>query len=172
MCKNRKGFTLIELLIVITIIGILAVAFLPTLLGAPAKGRDTQRIADLQKLQKVLVNADLEGTTAYPAGFTCLDATAFGDSGAFKNYLPGLGGNVPASPSALAAITPGGGTNSCTNYAYLSPVGAYKFGLYTRVENEENANTECSGLKDAPGVLVPVEDTTDDGDYCYAILTQ
>ncbi|MDX9971313.1 MAG: type II secretion system protein, partial [Candidatus Gracilibacteria bacterium] len=60
MCKNRKGFTLIELLIVITIIGILAVAFLPTLLGAPAKGRDTQRIADLQKLQKVMVNADLE----------------------------------------------------------------------------------------------------------------
>ncbi|MBU2524527.1 type II secretion system GspH family protein, partial [Patescibacteria group bacterium] len=35
---KRKGFTLIELLIVITIIGILAVALLPKIVGVPAKG--------------------------------------------------------------------------------------------------------------------------------------
>jgi len=46
----KKGFTLIELLIVITIIGILSVAFLPSMMGAPKAARDTQRVADVNKL--------------------------------------------------------------------------------------------------------------------------
>lgn len=45
-----KGFTLIELLIVITIIGILAVALLPSVLGAPARARDAARKADINNV--------------------------------------------------------------------------------------------------------------------------
>ena len=45
-----KGFTLIELLIVITIIGILAVALVPKITGGPAKARDAARKSDLQQL--------------------------------------------------------------------------------------------------------------------------
>jgi prepilin-type N-terminal cleavage/methylation domain-containing protein len=52
----KKGFTLIELLIVITIIGVLAVAFLPSFLNAPAKARDVQRMKDIQNIAAYLTN--------------------------------------------------------------------------------------------------------------------
>ncbi len=47
---NRKSFTLIELLIVITIIGILAIALVPRISSGPSRARDIQRKADLQNL--------------------------------------------------------------------------------------------------------------------------
>ena len=45
MVRNVKGFTMVELMIVIAIIGVLAVALIPTLTGAQAKARDTSRIS-------------------------------------------------------------------------------------------------------------------------------
>ncbi len=51
---HRKAFTLIELLIVITIIGILAVALVPRISQGPARARDVQRKADLQQVATAL----------------------------------------------------------------------------------------------------------------------
>ena len=52
--REKNGFTLIELLIVITIIGVLAVALVPRVIGGPAKARDAQRKADLQQIGTAL----------------------------------------------------------------------------------------------------------------------
>ena len=47
MVRNVKGFTMVELMIVIAIIGVLAVALIPTFIGAQSKARDTGRAAAL-----------------------------------------------------------------------------------------------------------------------------
>lgn len=161
--KTKKGFTLIELLIVIAIIGILAVAFLPSLLGAPAKGRDTARIADLQKIQKVLVNANLEGKLYPVANGVIADALAYagyGGTNTWAELKAAFGGALPKDPSDGKSF-----------YFVAAPAG-YSFGLWAQVEVLKNGNGNCSTATPytitlgtpaaASGTTVP----------CYAILTQ
>lgn len=168
--ETKKGFTLIELLIVIAIIAILAVAFLPTLLGAPAKGRDTARIADLQKIQKVLVNANLE-KGKYPSTTGKISAAANGDlaSGVYADantwltdFGVAFGGKVPTDPS-----------NKLYYYSKSSdtPGGSYSFAVWALVENDSNANATCdTGTFKVTSLTKPnpYSATTS----CYAILTQ
>ncbi|MFA6278432.1 MAG: type II secretion system protein [Pedobacter sp.] len=178
--NSKKGFTLIELLIVIAIIAVLAVAFLPTILGAPAKGRDTARIADLQKIQKVLISKNLTGTS-YPTASGFISTTS--DPGNslidFSIYLPDFGGKIPTDPQPGNVISGGSGPNQIGKYLYAPdpsgngpsgnvPSGTYAFVLLANVEIKSNANALCSSAVN--GALDPVGAETEKENWCYAIL--
>lgn len=169
---NKKGFTLIELLIVIAIIGILAVAFLPTILNAPAKARDTQRVADLQNIQEAIINLSLDGKD-FPSGESCVTA-GFGvaNEDLIKSFL---GGSFPVDPTNETTWNlVVDGITCAKTYAYIENPGAgttYSFGLYAKMENVDQANVQCSTIdgNDEGATLgaAPVAD-----DACYAILVK
>lgn len=82
MNTKRKGFTLIELLIVVSIIGILSVALIPNLSGAPARARDAARKAMLSEVAAAIETFQVD-TGEYPdfsnasdnTSEVCLDGT-------------------------------------------------------------------------------------------------
>lgn len=103
----RRAFSLIELLIVITIIGILAVVFLPKITEGPARARDAQRVSDVSDIANAveLYNQDNE---AYPvaANWTAITPTALGIATYFDK------GTIPQDPQGTNAIKNLTGTGS------------------------------------------------------------
>jgi len=163
MLKNKKGFTLIELLIVITIIGILAVAFLPSLLGAPAKARDTQRVADVQKIAGVLTSLTISGTVTG----SCVNGVAGGGINAQD-----FGGQVPKDPTGI-------GPNSACGSGYLIVPGKkadtgnlYAFGVFSKLENKAG-NIPCADITAYTTDAMVLTTTLAGNDKdCYAVLVQ
>lgn len=127
---QRKGaFTLIELLIVITIIGILAVALIPRLTGGPARARDSQRKGDLQQVATALEFYAQDNGGLYPdasSGWTCVSGLPL------SSYLT----TIPKDPSNPTAATVTGG---CTNgYSYRSLNSRSGYLLLADLENNED----------------------------------
>ncbi len=115
--KNKNGFTLIELLIVISIIGTLAVALLPSVLNAPARARDAVRKTDLNNMVTLLETYAADNGH-YPQGSGCIDTLVDGSGGPdFNTYFNG--GRAPKDPNGKAPD----GNNSgqgCGGYYYCA----------------------------------------------------
>jgi len=158
----KKGFTLIELLIVITIIGILAVAFLPSLMGAPAKARDAQRTADVGKIAAVLTNSTISGTVVE-------DGCTNDNSVVPALVAADFGGKIPVDPVVDNAV----GTCS-TGYAVVTDTSdpkVYNFGVFAHLEVAGQGNVECTD----GAIADPIGGITlgkGDGFDCYAVLIQ
>ena len=138
---NKKGFTLIELLIVVTIIGILAVALVPRIIGGSSSARDSRRMTDVQTVASgleyyLLENGNFEdiGSAGSPVCATTLASS-----------LSGFVKQLPADP--LDTQVNNGFGSSCTgDYAVLfmtdSSSNLSRYAIAARMEAAE-ANDEA-----------------------------
>ena len=168
--STKKGFTLIELLIVIAIIGILAVALLPSVTGAPARARDAQRIADLNVIITALelYNSD---NGHYPADQgVCVDQLTDNGTktaGALNSYMKV--GRTPMDPQPNID-TPVTGKKGCYVYTVGSgnPV-HYLLGSAVEVPQNANNGTYSFPSTAFSGTSAP---TTTKGTGTYYLIAQ
>jgi general secretion pathway protein G len=140
--RTSKGFTLIELLIVITIIGILAVALLPQVLGGPARARDAARKADLNAIVTALEQYAVDNDGQYPANSATI-AGCISNLAAIDTYFQA--GDAPTDPTG-GAITYGG--NACTggSYGYCRTASNYVVAAIMENANDNNSANTAGAL--------------------------
>ncbi|PKL36625.1 hypothetical protein CVV38_01845 [Candidatus Peregrinibacteria bacterium HGW-Peregrinibacteria-1] len=160
---NIKGFTLIELLMVILIIGLLAVIFIPMVLGEPRNSRDTLRVSDLRKIQNIIIASDVNGI-AVPLTSQCIN------NGSFEMAsLAMMGGLAPSDPLETSWVIEDPDETLACDGEYLfvvNPTTGYDFGLYARMEVVKNGNMACPD-----GVLTDTHTITNNGPgECFGVL--
>ena len=173
--KNKKGFTLIELLIVIVIIGILAVALLPTLLNGPKEARDMSRIVDLSSTRASIMRY-LYTEDGSVGDLTTGDLDAGGNS-----ELVFDAGPTPTDPktTTVAPVGVSGGTAVDQTPATIGSAGKYQLilnpdvsgstpyqiAVLARMEDDTKGNFNCDEF-DEDGETLTLGTSGD----CFAVL--
>ena len=133
---------MIELLIVIAIIGILAVAFLPMLLNAPAKARDMRRMQDVKKIANFFIDYYVN-TGSLPDFFGCMSPTSL-PGVIIQDNISDFGGVFPTDPGGdVLEPCPEPGEEEYYGFLKLSnfsPDSKYAFVIASPVEDVKNGN--------------------------------
>lgn len=113
--KNNKGFTLIEILIVVMVIGILAGVMLRVINidDVRKKTRDSQRVADLKKIQTALELYFVD-TRSYPNTSDAWVSVTAGNI-VYDSLISSYINQIPSDPKA----------STVGNYMYRSDGGSY-----------------------------------------------
>ncbi|MCD6109528.1 type II secretion system protein [bacterium] len=173
--RNKKGFTLIELLIVIAIIGVLSAALLPSILNAPARGRDAARLGNINSIVAALeaYNSD---NGHYPNSTDAKNGTCIGTGKIFDTGLTAYfsGGIAPKDPSGAGRTIATGLTDpgDCVKngeyyYKYIGSVDSAEYVIGTVMEIAGNNNTKVNP-KDVSATTTPDPGSGND----YYILVQ
>lgn len=163
--KSRRAFTLIELLIVITIIGVLAVALIPKIAGAPGRARDAQRKTDLNTIA-IGLEAYYADFGAYPTASSGDEVDALSISGYFN------ASDIPNDPQSTTATNYSAGCTTAGSYCYKSLDTAQHYVITANLESEPlTSSTKSPSLILAATFTSATSIGTSSSGLYYAIIT-
>lgn len=160
-----KGFTLVELLIVVLVISILSGVTLGVLnsKGVKAKARDSQRIADLKKIQTALELYFSDNRTYPPTtGWATVSLGLIALAPSYMNVLP----VDPVNDASNGDIC-----NGVSEYAYgyYSATGTnYYLGATMEVDTSDESSP-CDSLYGWSSVCSSGDTFGVEGDVCYGV---
>ncbi len=164
---SPTGFTLIELLVVISIIGLVSSVIITSIDSARIKGRDTQRISQLNQFMRALeiyysVNGayPCSDTTVIPCPISVRPLTSVmnvGQALVSSGAIP----EIPSDPRYPAGVVPTDCNTAGFGYCYCSPGGnSYVLSINTEddkgstdrcyIQHGPSANTFCQGHQGDP----------------------
>lgn len=129
--SKTKGFTLIELLIVISVMGILSGVMFGVINvnGLRSKARDSQRIADIKKIQTAL-ELYFTDNRRYPESTSWASTSTLGTT-LVSNYISSL----PTDPTYTGtSLSCNSTTMSDVGYLYRTSAGGSRYLLVAKTE--------------------------------------